>query len=132
MRRSTSLAVLAATLGLLAGCGSSSSSSSSSGGSGGSSGSKGATASKTSFCAANAKLDKRTNSATNLSSLVKVLKSNEGTIKEFGKTAPSAIKAQAEILVNASEKGINSGSTAGFTQKFANAGKAVDAYCAKK
>jgi hypothetical protein len=114
------LAVLAATLGLLAGCGSSSS------------GSKGATASKTNFCAANAKLDKRTNSATNLSSLVKVLKSNEGTIKEFGKTAPGAIKAQAEILVKASEKGIKSGSTAGFNQKFAKAGKAVDAYCAKK
>jgi basic membrane lipoprotein Med (substrate-binding protein (PBP1-ABC) superfamily) len=120
MRRLTSLAVLAATLGLLAGCGSSSS------------GSKDAAASKTEFCAANAKLDKRTNSANSLGDLLKALKSNEGTIKDFGQAAPSAIKAQAETLVNASEQGIKSGSTAGFNQKFINAGKAVDSYCAKK
>ncbi len=120
MHRLTSFAALAATLGLLAGCGSSSG------------GSKKSTVSKKNFCAANATLDKNTNSASNLSDLVKVLKKNEGTIKTFGKAAPSAIKAQAEVLVNASEKGISSGSTAGFTQKFVNAGKAVDSYCAKK
>jgi basic membrane lipoprotein Med (substrate-binding protein (PBP1-ABC) superfamily) len=120
MRRLTSWSLVVATLGLLAGCGSSSGGSSS------------AAASKASFCAANAKLDKRTNSATNLGELLKALKSNEGTIKEFSQSAPSAIKAQAEVLVNASEKGIKSGSTAGFNQKFANAGKAVDSYCAKK
>jgi basic membrane lipoprotein Med (substrate-binding protein (PBP1-ABC) superfamily) len=120
MRRWTNLALVAATIGVLAGCGSSSSGSSS------------ASASKASFCADNAKLDKNTNSASNLGQLVKVLKSNEGTIKDFGQTAPSAIKAQAEILINAAEKGINSGSTAGFNQKFADAGKAVDSYCAKK
>jgi hypothetical protein len=120
MRRLTSLAVLAATLCLLAGCGSSSS------------GSKDAAVSKTNFCAANAKLNKHTNSVNTLGGLLKALKSNEGTIKDFGKAAPSAIKAQAMILVNASEKGINSGSTAGFNQKFINAGKAVDSYCGKK
>jgi basic membrane lipoprotein Med (substrate-binding protein (PBP1-ABC) superfamily) len=120
MRRWTNLALVAATIGVLTGCGSSSGGSSS------------AAASKASFCSDNAKLDKKTNSATNLGQLLKALKSNEGTIKDFGQNAPSAIKAQAEVLVNASEKGIKSGSTAGFTQKFAAAGKAVDTYCAKK
>lgn len=120
MRRWTNLALIAATIGVLTGCGSSSNSSSS------------AAASKASFCADNAKLDQRTNSASNVGELLKVLKSNQGTIKDFGQNAPSAIKAQAEVLVSAADKGIKSGSTTGFNQKFAAAGKAVDSYCAKK
>jgi hypothetical protein len=105
-----------ASIALLAGCGSSSSGS-------------GAVASKTSFCADNAKLDKATASDSTLAELVKTLKANQSTVEAFGKAAPSAIKAQAEVLVNGTQAAIKSGTTAAFSTQFEKAGKAVDAYC---
>jgi hypothetical protein len=105
-----------AVVALLAGCGSSSSS--------------GATANKASFCADNAKLDKATASDSSLGELLKTLKANQSTVEDFGKTAPSAIRAQAQVLVTGADTAIKSNNTASFnTQKFAGAGKAVDAFC---
>jgi hypothetical protein len=101
---------------LLAGCGSSSSS--------------GATANKASFCADNAKLDKATASDNSLAELLKTLRANQSTVGDFGKTAPSAIRAQAQVLVTGADTAIKANNTASFgTQKFASAGKAVDAFC---
>lgn len=118
--RSTRVTLVAiSTLAVLAGCGSSSNSG-------------GSTVSKASFCAANAKLDKATASATNVGELVKDLKTNQATVTEFGQAAPSAIKAKAQVLVAAAQQAIKSGSTTGFNQQFANAGTAVDKYCGQK
>jgi basic membrane lipoprotein Med (substrate-binding protein (PBP1-ABC) superfamily) len=104
---------------LFAGCGSSSSSSSST-----------AAASKASFCADNAKLDKATNSATNIQALLKDLKENLPTVKDFLATAPAAIKAKAQVLATEAETAIKSGNPSGFgNPKFASAGKAVDSFC---
>jgi hypothetical protein len=116
-----SFTVLCISVFVLAGCGSSSSKSNSS-----------SAANKTSFCADNKKLDKASAPASNVSELLKDLKANASTIADFARTAPSAIKASAEVLVSASEDAIKTGNTKGFNQKFAKAGTAVDKYCGEK
>jgi hypothetical protein len=118
MRRFSSFVVIPLALAtLLVGCGSSSSSSSS-------------VANKASFCAANATLDKATASVTTPDQLLKALEAHQSAIAEFGKTAPSAINAQAQVLVQGATAAIKAGSVKAFnTQKFANAGQAVDTYC---
>jgi hypothetical protein len=103
----------------LAGCGGSSGNSSSA-----------AVASKTKFCADNAKLDKATASVSSLDGLLKSLKANQSTIDDFGRVAPGAIKAQALVLVSESDAAIKANSATGIdAKKFGTAGKAVDTYC---
>jgi hypothetical protein len=118
MRRFASFVVVpVALVTLLVGCGSSSSSS-------------GSVANKASFCAANATLDKATASVTTPDQLLAALKANQSAIDEFGKTAPSAIQAQAQVLVQGANAAIKANSVKAFnTQKFATAGQAVDTYC---
>jgi hypothetical protein len=118
MRRFSSfLVVPAALVTLLVGCGSSSNNS-------------GSVANKASFCAANATLDKATASVTTPDQLLAALKANQSSIAQFGKTAPSAIKAQAQLLVQGATAAIKGDSVKAFnTQKFATAGQAVDTYC---
>ncbi len=118
MRRFSSFVVVpVALVTLLVGCGSSSSSS-------------GSVANKASFCAANATLDKATASVTTPDELLTALKANQSVIDEFGKTAPSAIKAQAQVLVQGADAAIKANSAKVFsTTKFASAGQAVDTYC---
>ena len=118
MRRFSSFVVVpVALVTLLVGCGSSSSSS-------------GSGANKASFCAANATLDKATASVTTPEELLTALKANQSAIDEFGKTAPSAIKAQAQVLVQGATAAIKANSVTAFnTTKFATAGQAVDTYC---
>jgi hypothetical protein len=114
MRKLSRVALVpVALIALLAGCGSSTSSASS----------------KTSFCADNAKLDKATASDTTLGQLLTTLKANQSTLDDFGKAAPSAIKAKAQVLVTGAQTAIKSNSTAAFSPQFETAGKAVDAYC---
>jgi ABC-type oligopeptide transport system substrate-binding subunit len=117
MRRALTAAVLATSMLASAACGSSSGSSGSSG------------PNKAAFCAANKKLDTATASASNVGDVVKDLKNAKSTVDQFAQTAPSAIKTQANVLVTAADNAIKSGSTAGFDQKFADAGMAVDKYC---
>jgi hypothetical protein len=118
MRRFSSFVVVpVALVTLLVGCGSSSSGSSS-------------VANKANFCAANATLDKATASVTTPDQLLTALKANQSAIDEFGKTAPSAIKAQAQALVQGANAAIKANTVKAFnTQKFATAGQAVDTYC---
>jgi hypothetical protein len=85
---------------------------------------------KTSFCADNAKLAKATASAKTLGDVLRDLRANQSTVDDFGKKAPSAIKAQAQFLVTATQAAIRSDSTGAFgTRKFADAGRAVGDYC---
>jgi hypothetical protein len=85
---------------------------------------------RTRFCVDNAKLAKATASATTLGDVLTDLKANQSTVEDFGKTAPSAIRAQARVLVTATQAAIRSDSTGAFaTRKFADAGKAVGDYC---
>jgi hypothetical protein len=107
---------------ILCGCGSSSSSSGS-----------GAKPSKAAFCGDNAKLNKSTASANSASSAIKALKTNEATIQAFGRDAPSAISAQAQVLVNGAMAAIKANSPAPLANpKFQAAGEAVDKFCGQK
>jgi hypothetical protein len=119
-RFSSFVVVPVALVTLLAGCGSSSSTSSS-------------VASKASFCAANATLDKATGSVKTPDELLAALKANRSAIDAFQKSAPSAISAEAQVLVNGANAAIKANSVAAFnTQKFATAGQAVDTYCGQQ
>jgi hypothetical protein len=109
-------AAVAATV-LLAGCGGSASSST-------------AAASKTSFCADNAKLNQATAANSTLDQLLSTLKANQATIDDFGRTAPSDIKAKAQLLVSGAHAAIKVNTAAAFaTAKYVDTGKTVDAYC---
>ncbi|MFZ0041925.1 MAG: hypothetical protein WAK93_11505, partial [Solirubrobacteraceae bacterium] len=88
LNRASTLAVIAASVFLAAGCGGSSSSSG---------------PNKAKFCADNAKLDKATASASSASAVIKDLKSDQSTLTDAAKTAPAAIKSQAQVLVTASD-----------------------------
>lgn len=101
----------------LAGCGSSSSSST-------------AVASKTSFCADNAKLNQATAANSTLGELLSTLKANRATIDDFGRVAPSDIRAKAQLLVSGAHTAIQNNTAAAFaTAKYVNTGTAVNAYC---
>jgi hypothetical protein len=124
--RTMALAIAAVTI--LAACGGSSSSGSST-----SSSATTVTASKVSFCQDNATLDKATASATTAAELVKDLKANQSTIVHFGQVAPSAVAAQAQVLVVGATAAIKSGNGDAFaTTKFVKSGKAIDSYCGEK
>jgi hypothetical protein len=118
MRRFSTLVVVpVALVTLMAGCGSSSKSSASA-------------ANKASFCAANATLDRATASVTTPAQLLQALKANQSAIDEFGKTAPSLIATEAQVLVSGAKAAIKAGSVTTFnTKTFASAGQAVDTYC---
>jgi hypothetical protein len=121
------MALAIASVTILAACGSSSSSSSTS------SSATTATASKVAFCQDNATLDKATASATTSDELVKDLKANQATIVHFGKVAPGAVAAQAQVLVVGATTAIKSGKGDAFaTAKFINISKAINSYCAEK
>jgi hypothetical protein len=119
------MALAIASVTILAACGSSSSSTSAS--------ATTAAASKVAFCQDNATLDKATASATTSDELVKDLKANQATIVHFGKVAPGAVAAQAQVLVVGATTAIKSGKGDAFaTAKFINISKAINSYCAQK
>ncbi|MDQ2897964.1 MAG: hypothetical protein M3Y09_20420 [Actinomycetota bacterium] len=102
---------------LLSGCGSSSSSHT-------------AAASRTTFCADNAKLSKATAADATLGTLLSTLKANQATIDDFGRTAPGPIKAKAQLQVDGAHAAIKTNTAAAFaTAKYVNAGNAINAYC---
>jgi hypothetical protein len=85
---------------------------------------------KVAFCRDNAQLDQATSTAQQPSDLVPIFKANQSLLSEFQSTAPSAIVAQAGVLVFAANHAISSGDASAFTtSKVVNAGKKVDAYC---
>jgi hypothetical protein len=111
-------AVSLAAVTMLAGCGSSSSTTTT------------AAASKATFCRDNATIDKATASATTAPELLKGLKATESTIADFGKAAPPAISATAQVLVSGAHAAIKANDASAFaTPKFVAAGKAVNSYC---
>jgi hypothetical protein len=120
MRRFASLVLVpVALVMLLVGCGSSSSTKSK--------------VSKADFCAANATLDKATASVKTPAQLLEALKSHQSAIDEFAQSAPSAINAQAQVLVKGANAAIKANSVTAFnTQTFATAGQAVDTYCGEQ
>ena len=65
--------------------------------------------------------------------MFKALKANQSTVIAFGKAAPSAISAQAHVLVSGTDAAIKANSaTVIENAKFAAAGKAVDSYCGQQ
>jgi hypothetical protein len=130
VRSLSSLPVLAtaALCGLVVGCGGSSSSSSSS-----TSTPAVSAGDKTAFCKDNAALDKATAAATTAAEALKALKDNQSTIDAFARDAPTAIKAQANVLAGDAKAAIAANNPGVFSDpKFAAAGPAVDAYCGQQ
>ena len=82
------------------------------------------------FCSDNARLDQATAAAQQPSDLVPIFKANQSLLADFQSKAPSAIVAQAGVLVLAADHAISSGDASAFaTSKVVNAGTKVDAYC---
>jgi hypothetical protein len=85
---------------------------------------------KVAFCSDNAQLDQATAAAQHASDLVPIFKANRSLLSDFQSKAPSAIVAQAGVLVLAADHAISSGDASAFTtSNVVNAGKKVDAYC---
>jgi hypothetical protein len=85
---------------------------------------------KVAFCSDNAQLDQATAAAHQPSDLVPIFKANQSLLSDFQSKAPSAIVAQAGLLVLAANHAISSGNASAFaTANVVNAGKKVDAYC---
>jgi hypothetical protein len=90
----------------------------------------GSKSTKAAFCGDNASLNNGTQKATDIAGVIAYFKANVATIDDFGKNAPSDIKADAQKLVAAAHKVIDSGDIKAFTDTaVANAGKHVDSYC---
>jgi hypothetical protein len=93
-------------------------------------GGSGAKSTKAAFCSDNATLNTGTQKATDVAGVIAYFKANVATIDDFGRNAPSDIKADAQKLVTAAHKVIDSGDIKAFTDNaVAAAGKHVDSYC---
>lgn len=85
---------------------------------------------KVAFCSDNAQLDQATAAAQQPADLVPIFKASQSLLGDFQSKAPSAIVAQAGVLVLAADHAISSGDASAFaTAKVVDAGKKVDAYC---
>jgi hypothetical protein len=85
---------------------------------------------KAAFCLDNATLNTKAEKAKSLSDIVTIFKANKATIDDFGKQAPSEIKADAKALVEAANKVISTGNAQAFGDSAVSAaGKRVDKYC---
>ena len=92
-----------------------------------------AATSKASFCRDNAALDKATADARTAPELLAALVAHQSTVTDFGKVAPAAVSANAQLLVTGATAAIKAKSADAFaTAKFVTAGKSVDAYCGQK
>jgi hypothetical protein len=97
------------------------------GGGGGSS----ASGDKTAFCKTNAEIDTEVNKITSPDQLPAALKNVQGKLDAFVNSAPSEIKADAKLLVDAAKKAISTNDTTPFTtdSKLQAAGQHVNSFC---
>jgi hypothetical protein len=87
-------------------------------------------AAKAKFCADNAALTTAFSTVTSPDQFVTALNNNQATIADFASSAPSDIKAQAEVLVSAAQAAVAGNDATKFTTPaVAAAGTAVDTYC---
>jgi hypothetical protein len=94
----------------------------------------GGSADKTRFCQDNSTLDKAIapigppDDAAKSAQLLQVFKDNQAKIDDFGKTAPSDIKADAQLIVTTINAAVKANSLDGLSV-LGGVGQRVDAYC---
>jgi hypothetical protein len=92
----------------------------------------GSTTDKAAFCHDNAMLNAKAQKITSVATAVSIFQANLSTIDDFGKKAPTDIKADAKKLVDAAHSVVASGNVKAFSDSAtAAAGKRVDSYCGK-